>query len=180
LPADWPYSVNAVSGFSGGGNALIDRFEDDQTIAWRGYGLSMGHKHVGEMQSYARLKHAPLFSPAVVDAHRGMFVEIPIPLIAPNFATGPVRMHTALTEFYAESPIISVEPLGAEQSELLLHKDAKPWDGMALHVFFDGMGEQVRLIARLDNLGKGASGAAVQSLNLMSGLAEDTGLNLTA
>lgn len=180
LPADWPYAVNAVSGFSGGGNALIDRFEDDQTIAWRGYGLSMGHKHLGEMQRYAKLAHAPLFSPAVVDAHRGMFVEVPIPLAAMDGAAGPVKMHTALSAFYEGSPVVTVEPLNADQSELLLRKDAAPWDGMALHVFFDGLGEQVRLIAHLDNLGKGASGAAVQSLNLMCGLAGETGLNLRA
>ncbi|MDN3646043.1 N-acetyl-gamma-glutamyl-phosphate reductase [Pontixanthobacter aestiaquae] len=180
LPADWPYSVNAVSGFSGGGNALIDRFADDRTIAWRGYGLSMGHKHLGEMQRYSGLKHAPLFSPAVVDAHRGMFVEVPIPLAAMGSGTGPVRMHKALSEFYDGSPIVTVGPLAADQSELLLRKDAAPWDGMKLHVFFDGMGEQVRLIAKLDNLGKGASGAAVQSLNLMAGLDAETGLSLTA
>jgi N-acetyl-gamma-glutamyl-phosphate reductase len=132
------------------------------------------------MLGYAKLKHAPIFSPAVVDAHRGMFVEVPIPMAARGVASGPVKMHKALSEFYADSSIVSVEPLSADQSELLLHKDAKPWDGMALHVFFDGIGEQVRLIARLDNLGKGASGAAVQSLNLMSGLPQEAGLNLTA
>ena len=180
LPSDWPYTVNAISGYSGGGHALIDRFTEDTSIAWRGYGLSMGHKHLGEMQRYAKLKHTPIFSPAVVDAHRGMFVEIPIPLAAMGNATGPGKIHKALSEFYAESTVIVVEPLGLDQTELLLHKSAPAWDGMTLNVFFDGLGEQIRLIAHLDNLGKGASGAAVQSLNLMCGLAEDTGLNLTA
>lgn len=180
LPDDWPYTIHAVSGYSGGGNALIDRFEADQSIAWRGYGLALGHKHLREMQHYARLDHAPLFAPAVVDAHRGMVVEVPVPLGAMGFDTGPARIHRALIEFYAGSPVVTVAPLGDAPDELLLRKDAAPWDGMALHVFFDAASDQVRLIARLDNLGKGASGAAVQSLNLMAGLPEETGLSLHA
>lgn len=180
LPADWPYTVHAVSGYSGGGNALIDRFEADHAIAWRGYGLGLGHKHLREMQHYAALAHAPLFAPAVVDAHRGMVVEVPLPLAGMGFDTGPARIHRALNEFYAGSPVVSVAPLADAPDELLLRKDAAPWDGMRLNVFFDTASGQVRLIAQLDNLGKGASGAAVQSLNLMAGLPEETGLSLSA
>ena len=180
LPADWPYTVHAVSGYSGGGNALIDRFEADRSIAWRGYGLGLGHKHLREMQHYAALAHAPLFAPAVVDAHRGMVVEVPLPLAGMDFDTGPARIHRALSEFYAGSPVISVAPLADAPDEMLLRKDTAPWDGMRLHVFFDTSSGQVRLIAQLDNLGKGASGAAVQSLNLMAGLPEEAGLSLTA
>lgn len=180
LPADWPYTVHAVSGYSGGGNALIDRFEADRSIAWRGYGLGLGHKHLREMQHYAALAYPPLFAPAVVDAHRGMVVEVPLPLGAMQFDTGPARIHRALSEFYAGSPVVSVAPLADAPEELLLRKDAAPWDGMRLNVFFDTASGQVRLIAQLDNLGKGASGAAVQSLNLMAGLPEETGLSLSA
>lgn len=180
LPADWPYTVHAVSGYSGGGNALIDRFEADRSIAWRGYGLGLGHKHLREMQHYAALAHPPLFAPAVVDAHRGMVVEVPLPLEGMGFDTGPARIHRALSEFYAGSPVVSVAPLADAPDELLLRKDAAPWDGMRLNVFFDTASGQVRLIAQLDNLGKGASGAAVQSLNLMAGLPEETGLSLSA
>ncbi len=180
LPADWPYTVHAVSGYSGGGNALIDRFEADHAIAWRGYGLGLGHKHLREMQHYAALAHAPLFAPAVVDAHRGMVVEVPLPLAGMGFDTGPARIHRALSAFYAGSPVISVAPLADAPDELLLRKNAAPWDGMRLNVFFDTASGQVRLIAQLDNLGKGASGAAVQSLNLMAGLPEETGLSLSA
>ena len=79
LNADWPYTVNAVSGYSGGGNALIDRFERDTDIAFRAYGLRMGHKHLAEMQAYARLAYPPVFSPAVVPAFRGMIVDVPLP-----------------------------------------------------------------------------------------------------
>ncbi|MDZ4307406.1 N-acetyl-gamma-glutamyl-phosphate reductase [Allopontixanthobacter sp.] len=179
LPADWPYSVNAVSGYSGGGNALIDRFAADPAIAWRGYGLGLDHKHLAEMQAYAGLAHAPLFSPAVIDAHRGMVVDVPLPLGAMTGAGSVAQIHTALSAFYAGSAIVRVMPVNVAPEELLLRKDAAPWDGMDLHVFGSADASQVRLIARLDNLGKGASGAAVQSLNLMAGLAEETGLSLT-
>lgn len=178
LPASWPYSVHAISGYSGGGNALIDRFESDQSIAWRGYGLALGHKHVPEMQRYSGLDHAPNFAPAVVDAHRGMVVEIPVPVGAIEGAADAKALHTALSDFYADAPLVQVADFGDAPSELLLRKDARPWDGLSLHVFGDA--HNVRLIARLDNLGKGASGAAVQSLNLMAGLPEQTGLTPSA
>ena len=178
VPFDWAFSVNAVSGYSGGGNALIDRFEDDPTIAWRGYGLGMGHKHLAEMQHYAALAHAPLFSPAVVDAHRGMAVDVPLALGAMGLAGSADQIHATLARFYDCSPIITVRPLADTPSELLMTKDAAPWDGLDLYVFASDDGSQARLIARLDNLGKGASGAAVQSLNLMTGVPEQTGLSL--
>lgn len=82
LPADWPYTVHAVSGYSGGGKALIQRLEDDGDIAFRAYGLGMGHKHLAEMQRHAGLAHAPVFSPAVIATHRGMVVEVPLQLSA--------------------------------------------------------------------------------------------------
>ncbi len=178
LSGDWAFSVNAVSGYSGGGNALIDRFEGDRAIAWRGYGLDLGHKHLAEMQHYAALAHAPLFSPAVIDAHRGMVVDVPLALGAMERAGSAAQIHAALSEFYSGSPIVRVIPAEAAPSELLLRKDAAPWDGLDLYVFGGEDGSQARLIARLDNLGKGASGAAVQSLNLMTGLPEETGLSL--
>ncbi len=180
LPKDWPYTVHAVSGFSGGGNPLIDRFAEDGNIAWRGYGLELGHKHLQEMQHFAQLTHPPLFSPAVVDAHRGMYVEVPLPLAAIPDAPGPARIRAVLDEFYADSPMVTVAPLSNPPAELLMRKDAQPWDGMTLYVFFDSSSGQVRLIAHLDNLGKGASGAAVQSLNLIAGVPETTGLRYTA
>lgn len=176
LPADWPYTVNAVSGYSGGGKALIQRFEDDGDIAFRTYGLGMGHKHVPEMQRYAALAHPPLFAPAVIDAHRGMVVEVPLPLSAMPMAGSPEVLRLALVEFYAGSKIVTVhdEP----QDELLLRRSMQPSDRLELWVFGAKDGAQARLVARLDNLGKGASGAAVQSLNLMAGLEETAGLNL--
>lgn len=176
LPADWPYTVNAVSGYSGGGKALIQRFEEDGDIAFRSYGLGMGHKHVPEMQRYAALAHPPLFAPAVIDAHRGMVVEVPLPLSAMPMAGSPEVLRLALVEFYAGSKVVTVhdEP----KDELLLRRSMQPSDRLDLWVFGAQDGSQARLVARLDNLGKGASGAAVQSLNLMAGLDETAGLNL--
>jgi N-acetyl-gamma-glutamyl-phosphate reductase len=177
LPADWPYTCNAVSGYSGGGKALIERFEQDPDIAWRSYALQLGHKHVPEMQARCGLSIPPLFSPAVVPAHRGMVVEVPLPLAAMPGAGTPEAMREWLANFYASSPVVH---LGAEPEggELLLRKSGEPSDRLDLHVFASRDGGQARLVAVLDNLGKGASGAAVQSLNLMAGLPETAGLRL--
>ena len=174
LPADWPYTVNAVSGYSGGGKALIERFEADEDIAFRGYGLGLGHKHVPEMQKLAGLALPPLFAPSVIPAHRGMVVEVPVPLGAMPGAAAPDALREALRAFYAGSPLVTVRD--GVPDELLLRKSMAPWDGIELHVFGAADGSQARLVAVLDNLGKGASGAAVQSLNLMAGLPETDGL----
>lgn len=176
LPADWPYTVNAVSGYSGGGKALIARFEDDADIAFRAYGLGLGHKHVAEMQGHAGLTHPPIFAPAVVPAHRGMVVEVPVPLAAMPGAASPDALREALVAFYEGSPLVRV--LDGVPDELLLRRSDAPRDGLDLYVFGSKDGSQARLVALLDNLGKGASGAAVQSLNLMSGLPETAGLRL--
>lgn len=175
LPADQPYTVNAVSGYSGGGNALIERFETGPDIAFRAYGLALGHKHLAEMQRYAGLNRAPVFSPSVIPAHRGMIVDVPLALEAMGGAD-PATLREALAATYVDSAIVKVNSDTA--SELLLLRSAQPWDGMELHVFGAPDDTQVRLIARLDNLGKGASGAAIQSLNIMCGLPETTGLRL--
>ena len=177
LPADWPYTCNAVSGYSGGGKSLIARFEGDPDIAWRGYALALGHKHVPEMQHRSALSLAPLFSPAVIPAHRGMVTEVPLPLGAMPGAADAEALRACLAEFYAGSRVISMgeEPLFGE---MLLRRSREPSDRMELFVFASADGTQARLVALLDNLGKGASGAAVQSLNLMAGLDETVGLRL--
>lgn len=177
LPGDWPYSCNAVSGYSGGGKALIERFEADRDIAWRGYALSLGHKHVPEMQARCALSIAPIFSPAVIPAHRGMVVEVPLPLSAmPNSAT-PDRLRAALTAFYAGSPVVVMGDAPADGEMLLRASDAGD-DRIELSIFANSDASQARLVARLDNLGKGASGACVQNLNIMAGLPETAGLRL--
>jgi N-acetyl-gamma-glutamyl-phosphate reductase len=177
LPADWPYTCNAVSGYSGGGKSLIERFEGDQDIAWRGYALTLAHKHVPEMQRHCGLAIPPLFSPSVIPAHRGMVTEVPLPLGSMAGAAGTDALRAFLAEFYAGSRVVTMgeEPLFGE---LLLRRSREPSDRMELSVFASPDGTQARLVALLDNLGKGASGAAVQSLNLMAGLDETAGLRL--
>lgn len=177
LPADWPYSCHAVSGYSGGGKSLIERFKADPDIAWRGYALSLGHKHVPEMQARCGLTVAPLFSPAVVPAHRGMVVEVPLPLGAMSVAAPVDELRSALADYYAASPIVVMGDAPAD-GEMLLRASDQGDDRIALFVFGNADGSQARLVARLDNLGKGASGACVQNLNIMAGLPETAGLRL--
>lgn len=170
--ADARLSVNAVSGYSGGGKELIARFEAEPDIGFRSYGLSLNHKHVPEMQQGAGLAHPPLFAPAVVPVYRGMLVEVPLSFDAPTANAA----FDALAAHFEGSPLVSVRR--GEESELLLSQKDEATDRMELTLFSDPAGCQLRLVARLDNLGKGASGACVQNLNIMAGLAETAGLRL--
>ena len=176
LPSDWAFVCHAVSGYSGGGKALIARFEAEPDLAFRDYALTLGHKHVPEMQKLCGLAHPPLFSPAVIPAHRGMVVEVPLHLGLMARAAPVDGLRDCLGDFYAGSPVVTVHD--DQPDELLLHRSMAPSDRLDLYVFGSKDGAQARLIARLDNLGKGASGAAVQNLNLMAGLPEVAGLNL--
>lgn len=176
LRSDWPFTVNAVSGYSGGGNALIDRFEADKTLAFRAYGLALGHKHLAEMTRYSGLRHAPVFSPAVVPAYRGMVIDIPVPGQAFAGDAGAGDLHEVLEAAYESSRVVRVDDRADNPSEIILNADAPARDALDLYVF--GEGQEARLVAVLDNLGKGASGAAIQNLNIMCGIAETTGLRL--
>jgi N-acetyl-gamma-glutamyl-phosphate reductase len=178
IPDDWPYSVNAVSGYSGGGKALIERFEKaEEDIGFRTYGLDLDHKHVPEMQHHAGLALPPLFSPAVVKAFRGMMVEIPLPIAVMPGSDSPEEMRACLSAHYAGSPLVTVHQEMAP-SELLILNTQAPSDRLDLYVMGSPDGSQVRLMAMLDNLGKGASGAAIQNLNIMAGLDETAGLRV--
>lgn len=177
LPADWPYICHAVSGYSGGGKAMIARFQDDPDIAWRGYALTLDHKHVPEMQARCGLAIAPIFSPAVIPAHRGMIVDIPLPLNAMLGAASPDALRRALADFYAASLVVRMGEAPVD-GEILLRATDRGDDRLELFVFGNSDATQARLVARLDNLGKGASGACVQNLNIMAGLPETTGLRL--
>ncbi|HNW19541.1 MAG TPA: N-acetyl-gamma-glutamyl-phosphate reductase [Sphingorhabdus lacus] len=179
IPEDWPYTVNAVSGYSGGGKALIERFEssDGADIGFRTYGLDLSHKHVPEMQTHAGLGLAPIFSPAVVRAFRGMMVEVPLPISVMPGSDSPEEMRACLANHYAGSPVVTVHEQLAP-SELLILNTQEPSDRLDLYVLGSPDNTQVRLMAMLDNLGKGASGAAVQNLNIMAGLDETAGLRL--
>ncbi len=176
LPANAPYSVNAVSGFSGGGNAMIERYKNDRGIAFRTYGLDLAHKHLPEMQQQAGLEFPPVFAPSVIPAYRGMLVEVPLSLAAMRHSTSAGKIMAALQEYYADTPLVRVHD--SLPAELLVRRDEPANDGLDLYVAVSPDETQVRLIATLDNLGKGASGAAVQSLNLMTGQPETEGLVL--
>ncbi len=177
LPADGGYVCHAVSGYSGGGKALIGRFDAEPDLAWRGYALGLDHKHVPEMQVRCGLSQRPLFSPAVVAAMRGMVVEVPL-LRSSDARIAPVEeLRAALVDQYGGSPLVSVGGLG-DTGEILLREAAAPSDRLALDLFASADGSQLRLVAALDNLGKGAGGACVQNLNIMAGLPETAGLRL--
>jgi N-acetyl-gamma-glutamyl-phosphate reductase len=164
-------TCNAVSGYSGGGKALIERFDREPDLGFRTYALGLDHKHVPEMQAWCGLTAAPLFAPAVVPVYRGMIVEVPLVAGTTNAAAA----RSCLQRHYADSALIR-EGVSAD-GEVLLRDGADGWDGLEWFVF-GGANGQIRLAARLDNLGKGASGACVQNLNLMAGLPEATGLRL--
>ncbi len=177
LPSNWPYSVHAVSGYSGGGKALIERFEQGDAPAYRAYGLSLEHKHLPEMRAHAGLGAAPIFSPAVVPGFRGMVVEVPLPLAAMGGKGNAGDLANALGEHYADEALVSVRQ-SEGVDELLIARAQAPSDQLDLYVFGSADGGRARLIAALDNLGKGASGAAVQNLNLMTGQPETEGLRI--
>ena len=176
MPAAWPVSVNAVSGYSGGGRAMIAEFEDVASpghvaTPYRLYGLHLAHKHVEEMRAHAGLLHDPLFAPAVGRFAQGMLVEVPLQLWALPGAPSVCAVHGALADRYAGAR--HVEVLGLDDSRALKTLDPEGLNGTdRLQVFVFGSDEtrQGRLVARLDNLGKGAAGAAVQNLELMFGL----------
>ena len=178
IPADAALGSNAVSGYSGGGKSMIAEYEGDAGApsAWRTYALGMTHKHVPEMQAHCGLSIAPLFVPAVAPLYSGMIVEVPVQLGSLPGDVTPDMLRDALAAFYEGSPIVSVE--AAPENGLLPVEKLADTDRMELFVFGNADRGQVRLVAALDNLGKGASGAAVQNLNLMAGLDETAGLRL--
>jgi len=183
VPAGWPVTVNAVSGYSGGGKAMIAEFDPGSEAGmtkappYRAYGLTLKHKHVPEMTRHTGLERPVLFAPAVGAYRQGMLVEVPLHLGALPGSPSVEVVHGALAEAYAGARFVEVAEL--EATEAMTGIDPEGLNGtnrMRLHVFGDRGGEQARLVALLDNLGKGASGAAVQNLNLMLGLDEGAGL----
>jgi N-acetyl-gamma-glutamyl-phosphate reductase len=182
IPAVWPITVNAVSGYSGGGKSMIAEFEEAASPnfthdAVRLYGLPLQHKHVPEMQLYAGLENRPLFAPAVGRYYKGMLVEVPLQLWSLPAQPTLEEVHAVLEDAYPEDGFVEVASL--EESRALTGLDPEGLNGsnrMKLFVFGDEAEGQARLVALLDNLGKGASGAAVQNLNIMLGLDEGLGL----
>ncbi|PZU10366.1 N-acetyl-gamma-glutamyl-phosphate reductase [Sphingomonas sp.] len=180
LPAESLLSVNATSGYSGGGKSMISAFEDPNDpgatdTAFRTYGMNLAHKHVPEMTVHAGLKHPPIFLPAVARAYRGMIVEVPIHLHALPGTPRLGDLRAALADHYAGSALVRVID---EPPAMLTIERLAGTDRIDLFVYGDEKTGQARLVAALDNLGKGAAGAAVQNMNLMAGLPETAGLRL--
>ncbi|MFA7414201.1 MAG: N-acetyl-gamma-glutamyl-phosphate reductase [Rhizobium sp.] len=173
LPDGYPVTVNAVSGYTGGGKQLIAQMEDPKhPEAVRAnnflYGLTLKHKHVPEMTVHGMLDRAPLFSPSVGRFAQGMIVQVPLFLDELKNGATIESVHAALVAHYAGQDIVTVVPL--EESRALARVDAEELvgkDTMKLFVFGTPGGAHVNLVALLDNLGKGASGAAVQNMDLM-------------
>jgi N-acetyl-gamma-glutamyl-phosphate reductase len=173
LPADHPVTINAVSGYSGGGKSMIEAYESRKAPNFELYGLSFEHKHLPELQLYSRLKRRPIFVPSVGNFRQGMLVSVPLHLDALPGRPKPADLEAALTQRYAGSRYVKVVPVdtavkGFDRIEPEALNDSNM---MELRVFGSDKHGQAVLVARLDNLGKGASGAAVQALELMLGLA---------
>ena len=176
VPASAPLTVNALSGYSGGGKAMIAEFEGvNPPPAARTYALGLAHKHVPEMQKHARLEHAPVFAPTVANTYRGMIVDVPLHLHAFPRRPTAAACDTALREAYRDSPIVRVGDVVGDT--ISIEADAGT-DRLTLYVCANAETGQARLIATLDNLGKGAAGAAVQNLNIMAGFDPVAGLVL--
>jgi N-acetyl-gamma-glutamyl-phosphate reductase len=177
VEADTPVSVNAVSGYSGGGKAMIAEFEgSNASETVRFYGLSQAHKHVPEMQKYTGLVNRPMFAPSVARYAQGMLVEVPLQLWAMKGRPKRAAIHAALADYFAGERFVRVADLAEADGLKGIEPEAlNGTNRMELFVF--GSDEETRLVARLDNLGKGASGAAVQNMNLALGLDEAAGLS---
>lgn len=182
IPSDAALSVNAISGYSGGGKAMIEEFENKNASSYvetivRTYALTLAHKHVPEMKGRGGLVHPPVFAPSVGRYYRGMIVDVPLQLWSLPGAPNSEWIRKTLAEAYRGRQFVEVA--SAEEAGALGTLDAemlKNTNKLKIYVFGNEKTQQARLVAVLDNLGKGASGAAVQNLNIMLGLPETTGL----
>ena len=185
IPKDFPVTINAISGYSGGGRKLMEEYQgisggQANSYAYGIYGLTFGHKHVKEMHQHSGLQSPPLFVPAVGNFEKGMLVQIPLPLHALQNKSSGKLIHQILEEYYQNQKYISVMPLNDESSlrrgKFLGTQAVNNTNLVQVFVFANDETKEVLLVAQLDNLGKGASGAAVQNLNIMLGLDENLGL----
>ncbi len=170
LPADYPVCVNAVSGYSGGGRGLIETHETEGGPPFELYALSLEHKHVPELQRYAGLTRRPIFVPSVAHVRQGMLVSVPLHLDALPGRPDAQDLHAALAAWYLGAELVQVS--APEASGTLGMTALNGADDMELRVFGHPAHRHAVLTARLDNLGKGASGAAVQNIRLMLGLGQ--------
>lgn len=182
MPADYPVSAFGLSGYSGAGKKVIAAYEADERPvdfdAPREYALTQQHKHLKEMQKITGLAKTPLFSPIICDYYSGMVMSVPLYTDMLNGTQAVESVHKMFSDFYAGEKFIKVMPLDAEAGEgnMLAGNACSGWDG--LRIFITGNEDRIVLSSQFDNLGKGASGAAIQCLNIMLGCEEDKGLQL--
>lgn len=178
MPKDYPVTVHAVSGYSGAGKKAIAVYESPnrptEFDSPRQYALTQRHKHLPEMQKICNLDYAPAFDPIVCDYFSGMVVSLPIHtrLLTKKYSSDDIVK--ALSEFYSDSFFVKVMPNGEPQDGFIGANNLSGTNFM--EIFVNGNDDRLVLCSRLDNLGKGASGAAVQCLNIMMGIDEKTGL----
>lgn len=170
LPSDYPLTINAVSGYSGGGRMMIEDYEQGKAPAFELYGLGFNHKHIPEITAFSRLDVQPIFIPSVGNFRQGMLVSVPLHLATLPSRSPAEDVAAALAAHYRDS---AVRVIGIEEAAKIggrLEPEAlNDTDQLELFVFTDKDNGRVVLVARLDNLGKGASGAAVQNIQLMLG-----------
>ena len=181
LPADWPVTINAISGYSGGGRSLITAFENTTSYdracgSYFIYGLELEHKHVPEIKKWSCLSHRPLFVPSVGRFAQGMIVQVPLHLWLLPGTPSVAQVHGALCEHYADCRFVNVMPINSIPEEKLEPESLNGTNQLQLHVFANEEHGHAVLTGVLDNLGKGAAGQAVQNLNIILGLPEETGL----
>lgn len=182
VPADYPVSSFAVSGYSGAGKKTIAVYEsegrDPELGSPREYALPQQHKHLKEMKAISGLERTPMFSPIIADYYSGMFVSLPFYADMLNGKQTPESVHAYMTEYYKGEQFIKVMPFGAEADTngFIGANNRSGWDGIEL--FVTGNEERILLTTRFDNLGKGASGAAIQCMNIVLGCEESKGLSL--
>ena len=182
LPKESAVPCFSLTGYSGGGKKMIAQYGDEDRDAAldspRIYGLTHSHKHLPEMQKVCGLDHAPLFSPIVADYYAGMLVSVPLMASQLKGVSSLAQLHECYADAYAGQKMVKVMPLSAQADVggFLAANGCAGWDGLEIYV--TGNDERMMVCARFDNLGKGASGAAVQSMNIMLGCDEATGLNI--
>jgi N-acetyl-gamma-glutamyl-phosphate reductase len=172
IPADYPVTINAVSGYSGGGKSMIADHEGGTAPSFELYGLGFEHKHLPETQLYAKLSRRPIFVPSVGNFRQGMLVSVPLHLDTLPGKPTSADLQAALAKRYAGAKYVSAMPLenAAAKSGKLEPEALNETNVLELYVFANEKHRQAVLVARLDNLGKGAAGAAVQNMRLMLGL----------
>ncbi|MCL2021212.1 MAG: N-acetyl-gamma-glutamyl-phosphate reductase [Betaproteobacteria bacterium] len=184
VPADYPVSVSSITGYSGGGKEMIASYETvtplpDTMLSPRVYALGLSHKHLPEMQKMSGLAEPPLFTPIVGNVKQGMVVMIPLfPRLLPKRPT-PADLNAFYREYYASERFIKVMPADSLETGVLENGFLPATacnDTNRVEIFVFGHSEQILLAARFDNLGKGASGAAVQCMNIILGVDEAAGL----